>query len=142
VAEKDSAAALALSDPGVVAGEFTVTIHPILASSALRSVPALAKATRERTGGPAPEPGKPPANIRAFVMVTAEDYPRARRALDAVPRLRTIWRAAFKENGSGLFVLDLATPEDARAALGAADTGPIVIDGWYSTTDLIDLPPL
>lgn len=136
------AAALAATDPGIVAGEFAAQCHPITAPAWLARAYEHDKAWLARTTLPAAEPGKPPANIRPYVIITADDADRARRTLLTSPLgPSVVWHARFTDTGQGVFVLDAQNPAQARAACSAIDMGPCTFDGWWSTASLTSLRP-
>jgi uncharacterized protein YciI len=142
VPDTAKATALASTDPGVVAGEFATTILPARGTPALRTLPALDKAARQRAGTTPPAPGQPPANIRPYVMVTAENFDRAAAAIAKPGTPRVLWRVRFgpPRDGAGLFVLDASSTDAARAALDQSELGPVTIDTWFSTTAVAELP--
>ncbi len=134
---------LAATDPGVQAGEFVADAHALRAAPSLRQTyeleqAMLAQATAQPTSQ-TPAPGSPPPNIRAYVMVTAEDFDRTRRAVgESVWKERIVWSGQFTGTGRGVLVLDAPVASEVRA--GLTNPGACSIDGWWSTTSLTRLP--
>lgn len=129
------AQALAATDPGVQAGEFVAEAHEMRASSVLRRTGEFERAMRAESKPSQPEPGKPPPNIRAYVMLTPKDYRQFWRALDRSSwRDKVVWCGRFKEDTRGIIVLDATDASEVRTAL--ADAGPCAIDGWWSSAAL------
>lgn len=139
VAELATARSLAASDPGFIAGEFVGDFHRLDVSPTLRQALEI-EARREATA--ARVPGEPPPAIRAYVLITATDGERARRAIAKTPAVgRIVWAARFVDRpGSEVLVVDALKAADVQAALAGADPGPCVIDGWWSTVSLAELP--
>jgi uncharacterized protein YciI len=139
VSEIAAARSLAASDPGFIAGEFVGDFQRLDASPTLRQALEI-EARREATA--ARVPGEPPPAIRAYVLITATDGERARRAIAKTPAVgRIVWAGRFVDRpGSEVLVVDAQKVADVRAALAQADPGPCVIDGWWSTVSLMDLP--
>lgn len=138
VAEIEKAKELAASDPGVQAGEFVADAYAMRASQRLRRTLELeAELKREAKDEPA-APGQPPKNIRAYVMVTCEDFDRANAAVSRSPmRDGVVWSGEFKSTQGGVIVLDATDAEQVRASLKEA--GTCAIDGWWSTVSLMRL---
>jgi uncharacterized protein YciI len=140
------ALALAQTDPGVVAGEFALEAREFDGSAALRGAPALEEAFQaelKSQGQPERKAGEPPPGIRRYAIVHAEQFAQAHRAIEGLPKERAprvIWSGAFADSAGGVFVLDVPGPDEARAALAGADTGPVTIDLWASTASLPRLP--
>lgn len=138
VATAAEAEALAATDPGVQAGEFVAESHEMRASSVLRRTGEFERAMLAEQKEVPPEAGKPPPNIRAYVMLTPEDYPRASRAVArSAWRDKVVWCGAFKKVGRGIIVLDAGDAGEVRA--GLVDAGACAIDGWWSTNSLTRL---
>lgn len=129
---------LAATDPGVQAGEFVAEPHEMRASSVLRRTGEFERAMLAETKEAQPEPGKPPPNIRAYVMLTPEDYRKASRAVErSAYRDKVVWCGPFKNDPRGIIVLDATDAGEVRAAL--PDFGSCAIDGWWSTKSLTSL---
>jgi uncharacterized protein YciI len=142
VASVDEAAALSASDPGFVAGEFVGAYEPMVAREELRQTLALERARKDAK---ARATGEPPADVRGFVMVTAEDLERARRALRGSSlKGQTVWWGRFVGSDGrgrgGVIVLDATDAAAVSATLAELDTGPVGVDGWWSTAALLGLP--
>lgn len=129
---------LAATDPGVQAGEFVAEPHEMRASSVLRRCGEFERAMLAEARPAPSEPGKPPPNIRAYVMLTPENYEKALRAVErSAWRDKVVWCGPFKSNSRGIIVLDAVDAGEVRAGLAGA--GPCAIDGWWSTTSLTGL---
>lgn len=129
----EAAKAWTATDPGVVSGVFATEMRAMRASPSLRRVLELEKALPKTET----EPGKPPANIRGYVMVTAEDAETAEIAI-AASRFagRVVWCGRFGDAaGGGVFVLDAEKAEEVAGELMGFG-----VDGWWSTTSLMGLP--
>ena len=160
------ALALGASDPGVIAGEFVLEARALRASPDLRETLRLERELKARTAdAPKPKPGEPPANIRAYTLVHTPDIHAAVRAIEdaqiaahdgardgasvgaAAPSgataeggaPRIVWAARFAEGDGGVLALSVADADKARAWLTAIGA-PGEVDGWWSTTSLMDLP--
>jgi uncharacterized protein YciI len=130
--------ALAATDPAVQAGEFIAESHAMLSSTVLRRTMEFDRAMQAELKSAPPNPGAQPPTIRLYVMITAEDFTRADRAILASAwRDKVIWKGRFTDTPRGVFVLDATAPDEVRA--GLIDTGPASIDGWRSTTALARL---
>lgn len=141
VAGVESARQITATDPGVIEGVFTAELHPFLASPDLRRTLALEQEHKAANPQDIPKPGAPPANIRAYVMITAKDASKASRAIaDSSIGQHVVWWGRFKESKGGVFVVDAEKAEDVRSVLSGADMGECAVDGWWSTTTLTRLP--
>lgn len=137
------ATALGQTDPGIVAGEFALEVRPISASASTRQTRRLERelqAELKAAGQPERKPGEPPPSLRAYVLMHAEDFGKARAALAAAKGPRVIWWAAFRDSPSGLIILDATKVDDAAAALAGLDVGCHGLDAWFSTSSLERLP--
>lgn len=140
---------LVMSDPAVKAGVFVCEYHPIKASIALRSTldleNAMKQAATKEPGTPAPDPTKPPANIRGYVMITADDTTHAKSALTKSGLAeKVVWCAKFSRPGEkgAVIVVDAEKVEDVQGALDKAGVAAgLSLDGWWSTTSLTGLEP-
>lgn len=148
----DKALALAATDPGVRAGEFTPVVRLMRASPVLHQTMEFERGLEKQQTDAAPrDPSSPPANIRAYVMVTAADKAHT---LGAIDRLgwndRVVWSGEFLPGAANaantpsvthapqaVIVLDATNAGDVKASL--AEAGDIVVDGWWSTTSLLKL---
>jgi uncharacterized protein YciI len=131
---------LMATDPGIVAGVFVGERRSMRASTALREAKRLED---EANAGRVMEAGKPPANIRGYVMVTAEEAERCAAALaSAGYGERVVWCGRFLDRGGkgGVFVLDAEDAGAVRAELEKAGTGVCAVDAWWSTTSIVGLP--
>lgn len=132
---------IAATDPGIKAGEFSVELVPMSGSHVLRKTVELDRKLKENL--PPAEAGKPPPNIRKYVMVHAHDVKRAQRAMrDSGWQTRVVW-AGRLEGASGseaVYVLDATDPAEIEKRLNEAGAGEIGVDGWWSTTGLMELP--
>lgn len=123
------------TDPGVIAGEFAPDLQLVRGCPSLRTTLALEEAAKARR---TPDPAKPMQGMRRYVIATCTDLP-ATRAAARRAGLRVVWCAASADAPTGgLAVLDATDPAAAATALG---TGPWVLDGWFATESLGDLPP-
>lgn len=140
------------TDPGVKAGVFAPEYRQVKGSIALRHTLDLEKAMvakieAESKDKPAADPTKPPPNVRAYVMATADDATAANAALRrAGLGDKIVWCARFSGNGpkgygkGGVFVLDAENVDDVKAQLEkAGGTTGIGLDGWWSTAALTGL---
>lgn len=131
----EEATRIAASDPGIIAGEFKAVCHPMNAPEWLRELPEF---DRKMTADTPVDPTQPPKNIRSYVMVTAADGAKARRAIESSAwRDRIVWSGTFTDTNQGVFVMDAEKPEEFRAA--GLDLGPCSIDGWWSSAWLAAL---
>lgn len=143
VSSIDEARQLVDTDPGVQAQVFAVELHPLQASRALRTALDLeqeSKAIAARDNAAA----QAGMDVRAYVMITAQDAARAERALAPLrERGRLIWcgRLGGELAGQGVFVLDAEKVADVDALIGdaRAHMGECSIDSWWSTGSLVGL---
>jgi|GEM_PF-726143 len=141
----EKAKELVATDPGVVAGVFTPELRACRGRPGLQTVPALEKkllAENESKGTPAPKPGEPPPNIRAYVMLTTSDIDGTRKAVHASSLAQSIvWSVNFVNDRGGVLVLDAEKVADVQAALGerVISKYDIGLDGWWSTESLTQL---
>lgn len=143
VPEIAEAEALGATDPGVAAGEFKLRIRPIAAPAALRETLRLEeemKAERENSPAAEPPPGGLPPGLRRYVMLHADDFARACRALSAADSPRVIWWARFRDDAGGVLVLDATDVAQAVEACRGLDLGPHGMDRWLSSESLERLP--
>ncbi|MEK6701154.1 MAG: YciI family protein [Planctomycetota bacterium] len=141
----DLARALVATDPGVMAEVFTPEFVPMHASPTLRQTLELERLQNAAAAASnvKPDPSLPPPNIRGYVMVTANDAAKARKAIAASTySTKVVWCGTFDapRRGAGVIILDADKTADVEAALSKLDPGPCSIDGWWSTTSLVKLP--
>lgn len=140
VADPAKAREVAATDPGVIAGEFVTRVRPIAAPTETRDMPRLEEALQAelKAGGqPERKAGEPPAGLRGYVMMHAEDFAKARAALRAsTASPRVLWAARFLDGSDGVLILDSTEPGAAAAALSTIDAGPHGLDRWMSTTSV------
>lgn len=135
------------TDPAIKAGVFTAEYQPIKASIALRISGDLEKAMlAQAKDAPPADPTKPPPNIRAYVMVTADDAASAKAALEkAGLSEKVVWCATFSGVGDrgAVVVLDALTVEEVKTALEKSGPGTkgLGLDGWWSTVSLTGFEP-
>jgi uncharacterized protein YciI len=139
------------TDPGVQAGVFEPEYKQIKASIELRHTAELEKAMLARPevdNGRPRDPTQPPPNIRAYVMVTADDAPAANTALKHAGLAgKIVWCTRFSGTGpkgygkGGVFVLDAEKADEVKAALDKAGAKGVGVDGWWSTASLTGLGP-
>lgn len=137
----EEAAAITATDPGVQAGEFSTEMVVMQGSEVLHQTAELDRKAKENL--PPPQPGQPPANIRKYVMVHASDAAKTGKALEQSGwRSRIVWAGAFEGSHAGecIVVLDATEPAEVQSMLTANGAGDIGVDGWWSTTSLMDLP--
>jgi len=134
---------LVATDPGIVSGVFIAEHRPVRGSVTLRDVVELDRAMLAEQSVKREDP---PKNIRAYVMVTAEDGAKAAAALgkSSTTTGTTIWSLRFldEDGKGGVFVLDAEKADLVDAALeemGSA-SGGVWADSWWSTTSLVMLP--
>jgi len=126
------------TDPGVVAGVFEPDFRRMQAPASLRQLYAL---NDQETAARAAAPTEPPPNIRAYVMLTADDADRAERVLAASTLAdKVVWKGRFTDSTGGVWVLDSTSVEEVHNALPADALGPAAIDAWWSTGTLTKLP--
>jgi uncharacterized protein YciI len=135
----DRAKELVATDPGIQAGVFVAEMHPVRGAASLRHVPEYEAAMLAEQ---AIKKEEAPANIRGYVMVTAEDGASARKALTRAEKAtgRTIWslRILDGDGKGGVFVTDAKDAESVSAALERVEG--VGVDGWWSTTSITRLP--
>jgi uncharacterized protein YciI len=120
------------TDPGVKSGVFVTEMRALRASPALRRAVELEKQMPKAEA----KPGEPPPNIRAYVMVTADDADAARVVIGASRLADTVvWCGRFGDGAGGVFVLDAAKVGDVEGELLGFG-----LDGWWSTKALMGLP--
>ncbi|MCK6475587.1 MAG: YciI family protein [Phycisphaerales bacterium] len=137
---------LVATDPGIKSGVFIMECRPFRASPALRKTLDLEKELKAK-GTPQAKPGEPPPNIRGYVMVTSRDAHETARAIARSAFAgKVVWcglmdpdKKSDQQTTAGVFVLDATDvgavkPELPEDALGGS------IDGWWSTTTLVQLP--
>jgi uncharacterized protein YciI len=137
----DEATAITATDPGVKAGEFSTEMVVMRGSDVLHQTAELDRKAKENL--PPQQPGQPPANIRKYVMVHAKDAQKAGRALEQSGwRSRVVWAGTFEGSHAGecIVVLDATEPAEVQSMLTSNGAGEIGVDGWWSTTSLMDLP--
>ncbi len=140
------AQALVATDPGTMAGAFSPEFIPMHASPTLRQTLELERVLTAQTTANTtekPDPTLPPPNIRSYVMVSANDAAKARKAIAASPlNTKIVWSGLFEapRTHAGVFVLDSDKPANVETALATLDPGPCTIDAWWSTTSLTNLP--
>lgn len=142
VAKTEQAKALAATDPGVQAGEFVADAHAMRASGSLRNLltfeEELKRETKDEPVAPGQASGQAPKNIRAYVMITCEDFATTNAALKrSMLRDAVVWSGTFSGTRRGVIVLDATDAEQVGASL--KDAGACAIDGWWSTVSLMRL---
>lgn len=139
VATAKEAAALAATDPGVIAGEFVAETHEMKCSAALRRTCELEQQLQaELKVKPAEDSGaganKMPPGLRRYTLVTTEEFDKTMEALRAAKQDGlVIWSGRFTGSPRGVLVLDCVTPGDMKAVLIATRSS---VDGWWSTASL------
>ena len=138
----DDAKALVATDPGVIAEVFATELHPVIAPAALRDAYENEQRLLARTDADTPrDPGSPPPNIRAYVMVTASNGAQAALAIRQSPwRDKVLFAVRLTDSPGAIFVLDAPAKEDVAASLTPEAIGGGSIDSWWSTASLVDLP--
>lgn len=141
VATVDDAKALVATDPGVIAEVFATELHPVIASAALRDAYENEQRLLARTDSDKPrEPGSPPPNIRAYVMVTATDGAHAALAIrQSEWRDKVVFSVRLTDSPGAIFVLDAPKKDDVAGSLTPESIGGGSIDAWWSTTSLVEL---
>lgn len=138
VTKTEEAKALAATDPGVQAGEFVADAHAMRASGSLRNLLAFEGELKRETGNEPVAPGQPPKNIRAYVMITCEDFQHTGAAVSrSTLRDAVVWSGQFSGTPRGVIVVDATDAEQVRTSL--KDAGACAIDGWWSTVSLMRL---
>lgn len=145
----EQARQLGETDPGVSSGEFTLDIRPVVASVTLRESIRLNLELQERLKASAPA-GSPsdglPPGLRRYIMMHADDFARARRALRGggdpgdPGELKVIWSIRFRDGPGGVFVFDATDVDQVESSLRVRDLGPFGLDQWFSSSALEDLP--
>jgi uncharacterized protein YciI len=126
------------TDPGFVEGVFRFELAAMTTTAALRAQLAadIAREDAQKRAGATPPLG---SGMRGYVVLTAKDGARADQALgdDGGVLLRS-----RLGDGRGWYVLDAVDVAAARTLLGARASamGEVVMDEWYATDLLVDLP--
>lgn len=126
------------TDPGFVEGVFRFELAAMATTAALRAQLAadIAREDAQRRAGTTPPLG---SGMRGYVVLTAKDGVRADQALgdDGGVLLRS-----RLGDGRGWYVLDAVDVGAARALLGerVSALGEAVMDEWFATDLLVDLP--
>lgn len=141
VATVAEAQALVATDPGVSGGVFAPSLFAAEGSPVLRDMPEIERAFLKSQGTPAPKPGEPPPNIRAYVMLSGPDHDAVQALLlGSSLRGTIVWSIRLADTGGGVFIIDAEKPDMVRAALPSAAAAGLTIDGWWSTKSLERLP--
>ena len=128
VTKTEEARALAATDPGVQAGEFVADAHAMRASGSMRNLLAFEEELKRETGNEPVAPGQPPKNIRAYVMITCEDFQHTSAAVSrSILRDAVVWSGQFSGTPRGVIVVDALQPE-FRGQLVKA--GSFLMDDW------------
>lgn len=136
---------IAGTDPPTQAGIFTLDFHALSTDAPLRAMHAHVMELDAQAEAKAQAEGrerKPGEGGRGFVLLTAEDGERARRALEPLAASGLVLMLARLDGARTFAVLDAADPDAARAALGdtAGQLGDFVLDGWFASSELVGLP--
>jgi uncharacterized protein YciI len=125
------------TDPTAQAGVFVLEYHELSTDAPLRALleHELGLEAEAHAKGIVRPPGE---GGRSYVLLTAEDGERARRALQPLRQSGLVLLLGRLDRTRAFAVLDAADPDSARTALGAAaaELGPFVLDGWYATGEL------
>ena len=134
------ARAWAETDPGFQAQVFVLEYHVLATQAPLRALleQELAREAAEKAAGEEREPG---ANIRGYVLLTAQNGAEMERELAG--QTFTLLRGRL-EGGRGWAVLDAPDPNAALELIGAAreKMGTLELDAWLATRGLEQLPTL
>ncbi len=130
------------TDPGVIAGEFSLDLKVMRGCPSIRTTLALEEAANAKR---TPDPSKPMQGMRRYAIATCDEdaHLAAGHAAAARAGIRVVWCGRFDGVGAtradhgGVLVLDAEDVEKTRAALGECGCG---VDGWFSTESLMDLP--
>lgn len=137
-ADRAAAKAWAETDPGFQASVFRFEYATLSTTAALRAqrVADLAAQDAIVASGRKPAPGE---GGRGYVWLVAEDGARAEAALAGTEGILLVARL---DGGRGLVLLDCDTIVTATAKLAplADRLGAYVLDEWYATGLLVDLP--
>lgn len=139
-ADRGRATGLAESDPGFAAEVFTFEYHDLATRAPLRSFLAAeleARAAAEAAGRP-PAPGE---GGRLYVTLTASNGEAALAALQRHPAALLLARL---DGTQGWAVLDARSLGEAQALLAPLRErlGPCVLDEWFASGRLAELPLL
>jgi len=134
------AQAWAETDPGFQAHVFTLEYHPLRTQAPLRALldQELARMAAEEASGAHPAPG---ANIRAYVLITAQLGLEMEREIAG--ETFTLLHGRI-DGGLGWAVIDAADPNAAVELIGASreKMGTTLFDSWLATKGLEQLPTL
>jgi uncharacterized protein YciI len=138
--DRSKAKAIAETDPGFQAGVFVLEYHDLQTKAPLRTMLAAELAAEDKlaAAGHKPQPGE---FGRPYALLIADDGEQARAALADQPYVLLLGKLDKK----GAFaILDAKDPAEARSKLGVTATklGPHVIDGWFATKRLVELPTM
>lgn len=138
---------IAGTDPPTQAGVFVLDLHALTTDAPLLAfhervlkLEAEADATAKAEGR-VRQPGE---GARSYVLLTAEDGERARRALEPLVQSGVVLLLARLDETSAFAILDAPDPDAARGALGSAadQLGEFELDGWFASGELTHLPAL
>jgi len=136
----DEARAWAETDPGFQAHVFVLEYHPLATHAALHALleQELAREAADQAAGEHKEPG---ANLRGYVLLTAERGAEMEREIAG--QTFTLLRGRL-DGGRGWAILDAPDPAAALELIGASreKMGAIDLDAWLATKGLEQLPTL
>lgn len=143
VADVADAELLASTDPAVQAGVFVVDAHRIATDAPLHAFleAELQREDEARRAGRQIPLGE---GMRTYVLLSAEDGDAAARALEPLAARGDVLLHARLDDAGAFVLLDAQSLADARALLAdaAGDPGPYVLDSWFASDGLADLPHL
>jgi uncharacterized protein YciI len=143
VPTKAAAAALAATDPGVVAGVFVAEPHALQTDAPLRAYleHELAIEAAAKAEGRVRAPGE---GGRTYVLLTAEDGAAAEAALAPLRGDARLLLLARLDGSRAFAILDAVDVPAAEALLGErrARLGPYVLDAWFGSGELVRIPAL
>jgi uncharacterized protein YciI len=139
------AKAIAETDPTTQAGVFVLEYHTLSTDAPLRAFldRVLDIEARAKDEGRERSPGE---GARGYVLLTAEDGERALSLLEPLATRRD-WPVLLlgRLDGTRAFaIIDATDTDGAHVALGdvAARLGPFVLDCWFATAELEQLPEM
>ena len=129
---------MAATDPAIQAGVFAIECHPFRSATDLRRIPELIEEQRDEQE----DAEKPPANIRAYVMVTTKALDES--ALDRIGLLDVVVMTGMfggTMEGTACMIVAAETVDEARELLGSRSvaTDALTFHPLWGTDVLVQL---